>query len=160
MNHYDRSIFSMIGSLGQRGAQQRGAQANASKRKQTQTNASKRKQTQRRKRKQTQANASKRGQTQTNAYTPLYCGFLHPPFAIPLIFCGDLLTPGHPECRKLTTSVFGSGSEHRSAAVSGETFDINFHQKRQFVHNSVCSQFLEGLLAILAECSQFCLRAF
>ena len=28
------------------------------------------------------------------------------------------------------------------------------------VHNSVCSQFLEGLLAILAECSQFCLRSF
>ena len=33
-------------------------------------------------------------------------------------------------------------------------------QKRPFVHNSVCSQFLEGLFAILAECSQFCLRAF
>ena len=31
-------------------------------------------------------------------------------------------------------------------------------QKRPFVHNSVCSQFLEGLFAILAECSQFCLR--
>ena len=29
---------------------------------------------------------------------------------------------------------------------------------RPFVHNSVCSQFLEGLFAILAECSQFCLR--
>ena len=33
-------------------------------------------------------------------------------------------------------------------------------QKRLFVHNSVCSQFLEGLFAILAECSQFCLRSF
>ena len=33
-------------------------------------------------------------------------------------------------------------------------------QKRPFVHNSVCSQFLEGLFAILAECSQFCLRSF
>ena len=35
-----------------------------------------------------------------------------------------------------------------------------FTQKRPFVHNSVCSQFLEGLFAILAECSQFCLRPF
>ena len=26
-------------------------------------------------------------------------------------------------------------------------------QKRPFVHNSVCSQFLEGLFAILADCS-------
>ena len=59
-------------------------QANADKRGQTQANASKRKQTQRRKRKQTQANVSKRRQTQTNAYTPLCCVFLHPPFAIPL----------------------------------------------------------------------------
>ena len=33
-------------------------------------------------------------------------------------------------------------------------------QKRPFVHNSVCSQFLEGLFAILAECSQFGLRSF
>ena len=33
-------------------------------------------------------------------------------------------------------------------------------QKRPFVHNSVCSQFLEGLFAILAECSQFCLGSF
>ena len=32
-------------------------------------------------------------------------------------------------------------------------------QKRLFVHNSVCSQ-LEGLFAVLAECSQFCLRSF
>ena len=33
-------------------------------------------------------------------------------------------------------------------------------RKRPFVHNSVCSQFLEGLFAILAECSEFCLRSF
>ena len=33
-------------------------------------------------------------------------------------------------------------------------------QKPPFVHNSVCSPFLEGLFAILAECSQFCLRSF
>ena len=32
------------------------------------------------------------------------------------------------------------------------------NQKRPFVHNSVCLQFLEGLFA--AECSQFCLRPF
>ena len=37
---------------------------------------------------------------------------------------------------------------------------FTFFQKRPFVHNSVCSQFLEGLFAILAECSQFCLRSF
>ena len=30
---------------------------------------------------------------------------------------------------------------------------------RHYVY-SVCSQFLEGLFAILAECSQFCLRSF
>ena len=36
----------------------------------------------------------------------------------------------------------------------------NNFQKRPFVHNSVCSQFLEGVFAILAECSQFCLRSF
>ena len=35
-----------------------------------------------------------------------------------------------------------------------------FVQKRPFVRNSVCSQCLEGLFAILAECSQFCLRSF
>ena len=33
-------------------------------------------------------------------------------------------------------------------------------QKRPFVHKSVCSQFLEGLFAIFAECLQFCLRTF
>ena len=69
-------------SVTQRGAQQRGAQANASKSRQTQTNVDKRKQTQTRKRKQTQANASKREQTWTNANkrlrTPLYCGFYSP----------------------------------------------------------------------------------
>ena len=37
---------------------------------------------------------------------------------------------------------------------------IALSQKRPFVHNSVCSHFLEGLFAILAECSQFCLRSF
>ena len=37
---------------------------------------------------------------------------------------------------------------------------LNFTQKHPFVHNSVCSQFLEGLFAILADCSQFCLRSF
>ena len=37
---------------------------------------------------------------------------------------------------------------------------ISVVQKRPFVRNSVCSQILEGLLAVLAECSQFCLRSF
>ena len=40
----------------------------------------------------------------------------------------------------------------------GGYFGMN--QQRPFVHNSVCSQFLEGLFAILAEYSQFCLRSF
>ena len=38
--------------------------------------------------------------------------------------------------------------------------DPSVYQKRPCVHNSVCSQFLEGLFVILAECSQFCLRSF
>ena len=53
---------------------------------QMQTNVDKRKQMRRRnanKRKHMRANMDKRKQTQTNAYTPLYCNFLHP-FAIPL----------------------------------------------------------------------------
>ena len=33
-------------------------------------------------------------------------------------------------------------------------------EKRISLHNSVCSQFLEGLFAILAECLQFRLRSF
>ena len=33
-------------------------------------------------------------------------------------------------------------------------------QKPRFVRNSVCSQLLEGLFAILAECSQFCWGPF
>ena len=42
------------------------------------------------------------------------------------------------------------------------TFDLflTYFQERPFVHNSVCSQFLEGLFAILPECLQFCLRSF
>ena len=32
-------------------------------------------------------------------------------------------------------------------------------QERPFVHNAACSQFWEGLFAILSECSQFCLRS-
>ena len=57
-----------------------------------QTNVDKRKQTQRRNTQITQANPSKRRQTQTNANKrkqtlslPHYCGFLHPPSAIPLV---------------------------------------------------------------------------
>ena len=57
-------------------------------RKQMRANANKRRQTSDKRRGEnaeakTQANASKRGQTQTNAYTPLYCGFLHPPLQSP-----------------------------------------------------------------------------
>ena len=58
--------------------------ANANKGRQTLTNASKSRGENVSKRKQ---NASKRGQTQTNAYTPLYCVFYTPPFAIPLFMC-------------------------------------------------------------------------
>ena len=36
---------------------------------------------------------------------------------------------------------------------------ITVIQKCPFVRNSVCSQFLEGLFAIFAECSQVCLRS-
>ena len=36
---------------------------------------------------------------------------------------------------------------------------MSVNQKRPFVHNSDCSPFLEGLFAILAECSQFCFEA-
>ena len=58
----------------QRGPRQRGGQANTSncKLRQAITEV------------KTQANANKRRQTQTHAYTPLYCGFLHP-FAVHLI---------------------------------------------------------------------------
>ena len=68
-------------SVTQRGAQQRGAQANASKRKQTQTNADKRKQTRRRKRKQTQANAEAKTQANANKrlHPPLLRFFYTPP---------------------------------------------------------------------------------
>ena len=48
-------------------------------------------------------------------------------------------------------------SPREPLGVSG---DPQKDQKRQFVHNSVCSQFLEGLFAILSECSQFYLRSF
>ena len=49
----------------------------------------------------------------------------------------------------------------REASLDSKTFQgRKKYQKRPFVHNSVCSQFLEGLFAILAQCSQFCLRSF
>ena len=75
---HSTSIFSVrvIFSVTQRGAQQRGAQANASKRRQTRTNASKRRGENASKRKQTRANVDKRKQTLTPPfmavfYTPL-----------------------------------------------------------------------------------------
>ena len=49
------------------------------------------------------------------------------------------------------------GSENSVTKALGVLFDKC--QKRAFVHNSVCSQFLEGLFAILAECSQFCFKS-
>ena len=61
-------------------------QTNADKRWQTQANAGAK--TQANAGTKTQANASKREQTWTNANKrlhPLHCGFLHPPFAIPLL---------------------------------------------------------------------------
>ena len=77
----------------QRGARQRGAQADASKRKQIQTNtdkrASKRRGENANKRKQTRANASKREQTQANAnkrlHPPLLQFLTRPPLQSPYI---------------------------------------------------------------------------
>ena len=54
--------------------------------------------------------------------------------------------------------VFSVAGGANSKPLSG--VELGFFQKRPFVHNSVCSQFLEGLFAILAECSQFCLGPF
>ena len=48
-------------------------------------------------------------------------------------------------------------SPHRSIQID---YRQTYFQKRPFVHKSVCSQFLEGLFVILAECSQLCLRSF
>ena len=48
----------------------------------------------------------------------------------------------------------------RVGSLLCQAFEGFRSQKRPFVRNSVCSQFLEGLFAILAECSQFCLRSF
>ena len=48
----------------------------------------------------------------------------------------------------------------RNPGIAAAAAHSTVIQKRPFVRNSVCSQFLEGLFAILAECSQFCLRSF
>ena len=72
----------IVKSVSRRGGRNKGGrkqmQANANKRRQTSTYASKRRGENASKRKQTRANVDKRKQTQTNAYTPLYCGILHP----------------------------------------------------------------------------------
>ena len=54
---------------------------------------------------------------------------------------------------------FAQGKDRQKVSKLFSPLFDNF-QKRPFVHNSVCSQFVEGLFAILAECSQFCLRSF
>ena len=51
-------------------------------------------------------------------------------------------------------------SEKHNAIVPAAKRGKAHIQKSPFVRNSVCSQFLEGLFAILAQCSQFCLRSF
>ena len=48
----------------------------------------------------------------------------------------------------------------RVKIITGSLVTLENFQKCPFVRNSVGSQFLEGLFAILAECSQFCLRSF
>ena len=52
-----------------------------------------------------------------------------------------------------------ANSKKNSTKVFWRAGKVMIVQKGPFVHNSVCSQFLEGLFAILAECSQFCLRS-
>ena len=51
-------------------------------------------------------------------------------------------------------------AQKRRSSLLLKAFFLIYFSERPFVHNSVCSQFLEGLSAILAECSQFCLRSF
>ena len=63
------------------------------------------------------------------------------------------------------SSVAGWRSRHFTAVTALGPQEVELEhskvvQKRPFVRNSVCSQFLEGLFAILAQCSQFCLRSF
>ena len=64
-------------------------------------------------------------------------------------------------CRKFVGLLFNLiGAPSLSSRMQHKIAGTSTFQKRPFVHNSVCSQFLEGLFAILAECSQFCLRSF
>ena len=69
----------------------------------------------------------------------------------------DCLSEGNWES-KIAARQWGVNFAARHQDVSQGPLGINFNQKRPFVHNSG-SRFLEGLLAILAECSQFCLRS-
>ena len=50
-----------------------------------------------------------------------------------------------------------SSKEFRTATAFSSLIEC---QKHPSVHDSLCSHFLEGLFAILAECSQLCLRVF
>ena len=60
----------------------------------------------------------------------------------------------------MVTLLCGRVLSERALRLLLREMDASQTQKRLFVHNSVCSKILEGLFAILAECSQFCLRAF
>ena len=55
------------------------------------------------------------------------------------------------------SNVMRQGSCCTYGAIGGSNLAVC--QKRPFVHNSVYSQFWESLFAILAECSQVCLRS-
>ena len=69
-----------------------------------------------------------------------------------------------PDMEKLSASKlwadFAFPKKSLQTPFSPELGGFSQHQKHPFVHNSVCSQFTEGLFAFLAECAQFCLRAF
>ena len=75
------------------------------------------------------------------------------------LHCAVEPSPGHIWCRFFLGDCEGARSLMITTDGSrGNVFTTI--QKRPFVHNSVCSQFLEGLFASLAECSQFCLSSF
>ena len=74
------------------------------------------------------------------------------------------ITGGRSVCSSRPCCVSQISGMYKIYTYTSNMFGINYFwnvfQKRLFVHNSVCSQFLESLFAIVAECSQFCLRAF
>ena len=92
------------------------------------------------------------GQSPQNAWIGLLLG-------ITVFFSQMLESPEYPRiCWHLPED-----SVKRAFGVPNdvsEEDEVDMFQKRPFVHNSVCSQFSEARFAILAECSQFCLRGF